>query len=362
MGARRDGHLAAAWRDRAAVIPGGSLTRSKKVFGVWAKTAEGCRIQAQDGRWYLDMLCGLGAISLGYRPHTLRRTQVYSVPSTLEVEAAEAVAAHVAPWADWVRFLKTGSEATHAAYRIAKATTGRSRVLRVAGGYHAWHEWPEQCEVLPHGYPPELEDDVAALIIEPQRFGGEDRAWLQACADRCRRMGTLLIFDSMIYGGRYALGGASSYFDLRPDLECFGKAFGNGAAVSFVVGTADTRAHGEIPSGTFSGETSGLEAVIEIIDTYRTHPIIPTLWARAKQLHEGLRSLLPSSLGMHSGPMPCSTIRWADNTINPGERLSQALLKRGVLWHPVTQFVMADHAEDDIAECLDAVREVLRTW
>jgi glutamate-1-semialdehyde aminotransferase len=102
--------------ERAAIIPGRSLTRSKAVFREWAWEAIGSTIYAEDGREYLDMLCALGAVTLGYSNREPGRANVVlSLPHRVEIEAAEAVLEHVAPWASHVRFTVTGSEACHAA-------------------------------------------------------------------------------------------------------------------------------------------------------------------------------------------------------------------------------------------------------
>jgi glutamate-1-semialdehyde 2,1-aminomutase len=282
---------------RASVIPGRSMTRSKapgRLFAVtdgplYASSARGATLVDAEGRSYVDMICGLGAISLGYRPLLVEHAGVFSLPHRLEVEAAEAVLEHVTPWAKSVRFMKTGSEATHAAYRIAKGATGRKHVFFGDWAYHGWHEWSqgnsdvartifhnEDLNTCHEAYYP------AAVFIEPHRWEPVDIEWLKKVREFCTRSGALLIFDEMIYGGRWALGGATEYFGIIPDLACYGKAFGNGQAVAFVVGNDALLEHGEIVSGTYSGDITGLAAVLDVLDVYRREPVIEALWERGR--------------------------------------------------------------------------------
>lgn len=344
------------------VIPGGSLTRSKKVFGRFAAWADGAIVTDVEGRRYIDTMSALGAISLGYRPAPTAGG-VYSFPHQLEPVAAEAALQHVAPWASWVRFTKTGSEATHAAYRIAKAATRRNTVMRLTGSYHGWHEWCSECDgtLTPAnahiGIVASECADVAAIVVEPPRFTDMSIRRVRQLRWVCDEIGALLIFDSMIWGGRYALGGASEYYGVTPDLECFGKAFGNGQAISFVVGTDRTRDHGEIPSGTFSGETSGLAALVETLKVYTTEPVIDTLWARGRQLQDGLRALIPESLATCLGGPVCQRVTFT----NPahGQQFSDAMLERGVIWHPLVAMPMYAHTVSQIDQVLEAAKASL---
>lgn len=350
---------------RAKIIPGRSLTRSKAPgrFGavgevpLYAEGGQGPWIACSDGQSYIDMLCGLGAISLGYflvdEQDAGQSTGVYSLPHCVEVEAAEAVLEHVAPWASSVRFVKTGSEATHAAYRIAKQATGRASVWRGDWSYHGWHEWVDQAKTFPHGADFSMQgvDVPAAVFIEPHRWEPVDVEWLRSVRDWCTKAGALLVFDEMIYGGRWALGGASEYFGIQPDLACYGKAFGNGQSVAFVVGNEALEDHGEIVSGTYSGDVAGLQAVIGTIDAYLAEGVIDTLWARGRQLQGGLRHL---GIEVQGAPVH-QRIVFRDKA--QGLRFSTEMAKRGVLWHPDVTNIMAAHSSDIIDRVLTAAGE-----
>lgn len=375
--------------DRAHIIPGRSLTRSKapdRLIRDWAVEADGATIRTASGKTYLDMLCGLGAISLGYRPSG--RGGVYSLPAVDEVYAAEAVLRHVAPWASHVRFLKTGSEACHAAYRIAKQATGRPCVLVGNWSYHGWHEWcSPSANLYSHGEDlaaferHDCGDLIAAVFIEPHRWEKADIGWLQDLRAFCDRIGALLIFDSMIYGGRWAIGGASEYFGVTPDLECFGKAFGNGQAVAFVVGRDAMRDYGELASGTYSGDTVGLQAVLDTLAVYTSEPVIETLWARGKQLRQVLteavevagwadRAFVEGAGEPHLRirfvePVPQEAVGPWDYRTTPGSRpyafgFRDAMAERGIIYYPDCMNVMYAHTEADITRVGDAALDSLR--
>lgn len=346
--------------ERAAIIPGRSLTRSKAPgrFGASAPRycvgGSGAIVYGVDSRPYIDMLCGLGAVSLGYGdvPY-LWEPGVFSLPHRVEVEAAEAVLAHVAPWASSVRFTKTGSEACHAAYRIAKAATGRTRVLVGNWAYHGWHEWVDDAPKYPNGSEFFFEEghDVAAIFIEPHRWASVSVEWLHRVRYYCTEHGILLVFDSMIYGGRWALGGASACFGVQPDLECFGKAIGNGQSVACVVGGKALLDHGELVSGTYSGDIGGLSAVVRTVDTYVHEPVINTLWSRGRQLQEGLRRY---GMPVQGAPVH-QRIVFRDK--EQGVRFASEMALRGVLWHPDVTNIMYAHTEEIIDTVIQAAGE-----
>ena len=382
--------------ERAAVIPGRSLTRSKapgRYFALgqgplYAERGSGSTLYDVDGHGYVDMVCGLGAISLGYGVANQRaRTAIesgwiYSLPSSLEAEAAHAVLRDVAPWAMRCRFVKTGSESTHAAFRIAKRETGRSRVLMMGDSYHGWHEWcakksdgtPEDSHTVLYPYGACLETccalagissrDVAAVFVEPHRWEPTSIGWLQSVRDFCRRNGAVLVFDEMIYGGRWAVGGATEYFGVVPDLACFGKAIGNGAPIACVVGGAALMdAHAEMVSGTYSGDAAALAAVVEVLEFYRVHPVIQTLWARGAQLREGLADAVrayPDAGAVVEGAAP---VHQRLRFLNParGKLFSAEMVKSGVLFHPDVVNVSYSHSSDNIRTVVTAAAVSLET-
>lgn len=381
----------AACYEAAKAICGRSLTRSKapgKLFEIgtgpmYAAHGKGALLFDVDGNRCIDMICALGAISLGYggmwdfddnhaAMSEVRHGWIYSLPSRLEGTAADAMLATFAPWASQVRFVKTGSESVHAAYRIAKAATGRDRVLVGDWAYHGWHEWcADDCFPWTHrfahnedlGY---LDDcyaderrafavpykDIAAVFIEPHRWEPVNVEWLKSVRAFCDRIGALLVFDSMIYGGRWAKGGTTEYFGGRPDMECFGKAIGNGAPIACVVGNQVLADHGEIISGTYSGDAVALAALIDVARVYDTQPVIDTLWKRGCQLARGLRE----AIALHPGPVlegaaVHQRLRFPDPA--DGKRFAAAMAQRGVLWHPDIVNISYSHTEAHIERVVE---------
>lgn len=361
--------MKAALTERSHVIPGGCLTRSKALFGRWAEYVSGAVIKDTDGREYIDMLCGLGAISLGGYRVKPPSMGVYSLPSWREVAAAECVLEHVAPWASWARFVKTGSESTLAAMMISKAATGREGVLLSDYGFHGWHEWcsrKEHGRTFTHGQDLaatwDEADGIAAVFIEPHRWEPVNVEWLRSVRAFCDRIGALLVFDSMIYGGRWHLGGTSAYFGVVPDLECFGKALGNGQAVAFVVGAERTKPYGDIPSGTYSGDVVGLSAVLDTVQAYLTTPVIETMWARGRQLAAGLDALVashPHLLKSRDGAPVHQRLTFHDPA--NGETFARLMWDRGVLWHPGATNVCFAHTDEQIETVIGAARASLET-
>lgn len=344
--------------ERSAVIPGRSLTRSKAVFNAWASHATGATIIDNDEHRYLDMVAALGAVTLGYSSDS-GGVGVMSLPACEEVEAAEAVLSYVAPWASSIRFTMTGSEATHAAYRIAKAATGRTRVMVGAWSYHGWQEWcslvrPD--DIFAHGQDPNAfhgrHEDIAAVFIEPHRWEPVGVEWLRSVRAFCDRVGALLVFDSMIYGGRWALGGTSEYFGVIPDLECFGKALANGYPIGCVVGRDVLAEHGQIVSGTFSGFPPSLSAVIRTVNRYYTEPVVETLWKRGRQLARGIEAVIPAEIGHREGTPVHQRITFARE--NDGPAFMREMKARGVLWHPACANVMYAHTAADIERVIEA--------
>jgi glutamate-1-semialdehyde 2,1-aminomutase len=283
-----------------------------------------------------------------------------------------------------VRFLKTGSEATLAARMIAKAATKRDLVLVGDWAYHGWHEWcereadgvtPEDSRTVhfPHGMPPEdfaamlrlkgwHPSMVAAVFIEPHRWETVDVAWLKAVREFCTRAGALLVFDEMIYGGRWAFGGATQYFGVDPDLACFGKAFGNGESVAFVVGREAMAAHGELVSGTYSGDVAGLDAVRRVVHEYVlptfTPPVLEALWARGRQLQRGLREVAEASvkgngciLAAEGAPVH-QRLRFRDH--DTALEFGAEMASRGVLVHWACINLSASHTPELVERVVDA--------
>jgi glutamate-1-semialdehyde 2,1-aminomutase/spore coat polysaccharide biosynthesis protein SpsF len=209
-----------------------------------------------------------------------------------------------------VRFGKNGSDATAAAVRIARAFTGRERIL--VCGYHGWQDWyigsttrhlgvpkcvRELTHAVPYGDLAAVEaalvahkGEVAALVMEPVNVTIPPEGYLSDLKALLHKHGALLVFDEIITGFRVHIGGAQAHFGVTPDLACFGKALGNGMPLSAIAGRADVMAlMTEIFfSGTFGGEALSLAAAKAVLAKMRREPVIAELWRKGQELSDAV--------------------------------------------------------------------------
>ena len=306
------------YRERARrVMPSGVSSNlratERRDLPIYAR-GRGAVIEDVDGRPYLDYLCGWGSIILGHADaavtaavtRALAGGVTFGATHPLEIEAAERVAAAL-PCADSVRFCSSGSEAVHAALRIARAATGRWKIARFEGHYHGWldtiyigdqpaRERPSapaapgtrgqpqaalhDVVVLPWNEPDALRaalavhrGQLAAIILEPIlcNTGVIPAApgVLETLREWCDREGTVLIFDEVITGFRTALGGAQSLLGVTPDLATFGKAVANGFPLSGVAGRRvlmEQLAGDVLHGGTYNGNVGSMAATCATLD------------------------------------------------------------------------------------------------
>ncbi len=302
------------------VIPLGTQTFSKSKVQfpegrapMFLSRGKGGRVWDVDGNEYVDLVCGLLPVVLGYCDpdvdravgEQLGRGMIFSLATELEIEVAERLI-ELIPCAEMVRFGKNGSDATSGAVRLARAATGRDRIA--AGGYHGWHDWyigattrnrgvPDAVGRLTHRFP---YGDIGALYETLRRHPGEFAAvimepvgsaepavdYVEEAAELTRAEGALFILDEIITGFRFALGGAQELFGVTPDLACFGKSMANGMPISALVGKAEyMRLLDELFfSFTFGGEALSLAAARAVIDKMRIEPVIDKLWDTGREL------------------------------------------------------------------------------
>jgi glutamate-1-semialdehyde 2,1-aminomutase/spore coat polysaccharide biosynthesis protein SpsF len=302
------------------IIPTGSQTFSKSrlqfppgAAPLFLTHGNGGRVHDVDGNEYVDLVSALLPNVLGYRDpdvdlairRQLTRGISFSLPTTLEIELAERLVKHI-PCAEMVRFGKNGTDATSAAVRLARAATKRDRLMLL--GYHGWQDWyigatsrnlgvPASVSALSHlaaygdlepieGLFKKYPGEFAAIMLEPMNTTEPPSGYLQGLKDLARRHGALLIFDEIITGFRWSIGGAQARYGVTPDLACFGKAMGNGMPISAVVGAADIMRLMEdiFYSGTFGGETLSLAAAIATIDKIEKEKVTDQLWSAGEDL------------------------------------------------------------------------------
>jgi glutamate-1-semialdehyde 2,1-aminomutase/spore coat polysaccharide biosynthesis protein SpsF len=385
-----------AWLARAnAVIPHATQTMSKAidqfVEGVtpaFLSRGLGCEVWDVDGNAYIDYPMALGPILLGYGHPAVEsavRVQLdqgptFTLPHPIETEVAELVCATV-PSAEMVRFAKNGSDVTSAAVRLARAVTGRDRVL--ASGYHGWHDWYVGLTELRRGVPKavvELTDRLpttkledaervvedgaapAAIVLEvgPE---GLDPGVVRGLRQLCDELGTVMIWDEIVTGFRWAPGGAQELYGVKPDLTCLGKAMGNGYPLAALAGRAELmqELRSVFFSGTFGGETVSLAAALATITVVRSTGVCDHVWSHGERLRSGLRKLIDAS-GLEVellGEAPRSTLTFrVGGQDAPALRglFLQETSRRGVLFGgPI--FISLAHTEQHIDRTLDVCTE-----
>lgn len=358
----------------------------------YIQRGKGARVWDVDGNEYLDYNAGIGPISLGYayKPvddaiqRQLADGITFSLVHPLEVEVAELIH-RVVPNAEAVRFGKTGAEVTSAAVRLARAYTGRDHVL--CCGYHGWHDWyigvsardagvPQAVKTLVHTFQyndldsirAALDENTACVILEPMVFDFPAPGFLETLQALCRANGTLLIFDEMWTGFRWALGGAQAYFGVTPDLACYSKAIANGMPLAVLTGRADVMAlldEEVFFFSTFGGEALSLAAARATIDEMQAQNVPAYLSYIGEQLQEGYNELA-AHLGLKHvtqcvGYPARTMVTFAPAAADPlllKSLVQQELIKRGILWSGFHNVTFA-HTTRDVDYTLEAYRDVL---
>jgi glutamate-1-semialdehyde 2,1-aminomutase/spore coat polysaccharide biosynthesis protein SpsF len=313
-------------------IPLGSQTFSKSYIQYPENTSPmflthgmGGRVWDVDGNEYIDLVSGLLPIVLGYNDQDVNQAiqnQLYkgisfSLSTELEVQLAETLC-NLIPSAEKVRFAKNGTDVTSAAIRLARAYTGRDKVI--ACGYHGWQDWYIGTTTRNKGVPKVVSDlttiipyndlnraeellkteAYACLILEPCNITAPHEGYLEELKQLCELYGSMLVFDEVVTGFRFHIGGAQTYFGVTPHLSCFGKAMGNGMPISAIVGRNDIMKEMEeiFFSGTFGGEALSLAASIATIEKLQKEKVIDYLWTYGGSLAKEVEfSLLKNDLG-----------------------------------------------------------------
>lgn len=310
------GQSQALYNRAKQIIPGGTQLLSKRPemflpdhWPAYYERAKGCDVWDLDGRQYMDAAyMGVGANVLGYANESVDNAVIESIRkgtnTTLnapeEVELAELLLSFH-PWADSVRYTKTGGEAMAVAVRIARAATGKHKVLFC--GYHGWHDWYISSNLAddklgdghlipglePNGVPRQLlntaipftynqteefleklgkhGDDVACIVIESVRNFNPDPHFFAILREEAHKRGIVLILDEITAGFRLNMGGAHLRFDIEPDMAVFGKAFSNGYPMGAIMGKQAVMeaAQTSFISSLFWTERTGLAATLATI-------------------------------------------------------------------------------------------------
>lgn len=363
----------------------------KGVAPKYLQRGKGSHVWDVDGNEYLDYTMGVGPLSLGYSygavdeaiKDQLNDGITFSLTHPLEVEVAELIN-KVVPNAESIRYSRGGADVVSGAVRVARAYTGRNKVL--CCGYHGWHDWyiavtdrnigiPQAIQDLTFTFSyndiqsviDSIDDDTACVVLEPYVFEEPKDNFLQKLRDVCTKNGTLLVFDEMWSGFRIAVGGAQEYFGVNADLACFSKAVANGMPLSVLTGRKEVMSVLEKDVfffNTFGGEALSLAAAKATINEMIEKNVPAHLAKQGNKLKVGYNKIA-EELGMNytrcSG-FDCRTIMTFDGSAgNPLEMKSlvqQEMIKRGILWGGFHNMSFS-HSDSDIEYTLKVYKEVL---
>ena len=381
-------------------IPGFTSTGSKRPEALYGSAtggphrfvrAEGCRVWGDEGKEYLDLIMGLGAVALGYghpdvnaaAERAMRTGVVGPLPHVMEQEVAEHLTAAVAG-AESVRFLKTGAEAVAAAVRIARTYTGRERVITC--GYHGWLDWCQDSAGVPECVT-ELRREVpfndcvalqrtadefgpvAAIVLEPVVEAEPDKEWLVSARDVATRLGAALIFDEIKTALRIAVGGAAERYGVVPDMTVVGKALGNGFPIAAVCGPRDLMdvVNRTWISSTLATEHVSLGAALAVLNVFESQDVVGRIRSCGETLMSGLRGIAERFGGQRvvaRGIPEMCFLDFADSDMSAAFVVQAAA--RGVIFkRSAYNFVSFAHSEEVVNEIMtrlgDAAAEVKRT-
>jgi glutamate-1-semialdehyde 2,1-aminomutase len=420
------------WRKAAELIPLG-VNSNYRYWGddktIIVERAEGAYIWDIDGNRYLDYRLGFGPVILGHAYkevddrvcEAIHDGVVYAFTNLLEISAAEKIVA-MCPGVEKVRMANSGTEATMHALRVARAYTGREKIIKFEGQYHGMYDYmlfstftdasnygsrhspvpiPATSGIpkcihdlvitLPYNDPEVLEttlrrtwSDVAAIIIEP--ILGNCAAieplpgWLELVRTQCDEYGIVLIFDEVKTGFRLARGGAQEVYGVIPDMATYAKSMGNGYPAAAFGGRReimDIVGKGVAHGGTYTGNIVSAAAVDATLSLLQEQPILESIAEHGRKLQAGIKDIFeeadipvlitghPTMFSMNFGVEKLTGQRdWAKSEYGYYEKLAAAALKRGVLVDIDPRepwFLSYSHSDADIDETLNILADATKS-
>lgn len=384
------------------VIPGGlwghlNAANLPDGYPQFFVSAEGCRLRDADGREFIDFMCGWGPMVLGYRNPVVEEAarrqaalgDAMNGPAPVLVELAETLVGMI-PHADWCLFQKNGTDATTACVTVARAATGRRKVLVARGSYHGAAPWctpslagvtaEDRAHLLHFDYSDaaslqaaadQAKGDLAAVIVTAFRHDMArdlelpDPAFARAAREICDATGAALILDDVRAGFRLHLGGSWERIGVRPDLAAYSKAIANGHALAAVTGTDRFRegATRIYTTGSFWCGAVSMAAALATLQELRRIDGPARMRAMGERLRAGLVALAARhGVGIRqSGPAQMPLVLFdGDADSRKGNAFCAAALRAGAYFHPRhNMFLSCAHTEADIDRALEAANEGL---
>ena len=394
------------FEEALTLIPGGVLGARKPgdfidgEYPIFLDTGKGCRLTDVDGNEFIDFLCGYGPIILGYREEEVDEAvykQIkdkgfcFTLTQKFQNELAKKLT-QIVPSSEMSIFLKTGSDATTASIRIARAHTKKLKVMRC--GYHGWHDW---CVEMKGGIPSKFYEDVfefqynhldqleelmathghetAAIIMTP--FGHPNHqemqvpapGFLEGARQIADKYGAVLVYDEIRTGFRLSMGGAQKLYGVTPDLTVLGKAMANGYPISVVTGKKDIMMAAESKlfiSSTFFPNSEAFIAALKTIEILERDKVLENIWEKG----EGFMNSIQALIGKHdvgaelTGVAPMFYITFKKDETgtykNKRKDFYTQLIRKGFFFTPFHHaYISYRHTQKDLDLTLTAIDESL---
>jgi glutamate-1-semialdehyde aminotransferase len=389
------------------IIPGGTNTNAKRVYNLldvenfpaYIERGDGAYVWDIDGNKYIDYIAALAPINIGYSHprinvriiEQLEKGSLFSLPSPNEVELSEMLIDKI-PCAEMVKIMKTGAEVTSAAIRAARLATGKEIIL--SSGYHGWHDWWGAKigeKGIPACYKNLIEDfdfnnysqleklvdkhdgNIACIILTAASYGTEPKDnFLQKIRKLADQKNIVLIFDEIITGFRWAMGGAQEKYGVVPDLAAFGKSMANGMPIAVLVGKKELMAplKTNMITSTFASEALSIAASIETIKIIEEEEIIQRLYYLSDRLRTGIMEIgQKRDFGIDvMDPTPAVKFEFLIDEVEQKKKLTLEFVKhcaaRGVLVRQdgtgVSLCVMAALSDGDVDYTLKVFDEIIK--
>ena len=394
------------WKRAKQVIPGGNMLLSKRAemflpdqWPAYFSKAKGCKVWDLDGHEYIDMsIMGIGTNSLGYGhpevDEAVRKTIDAGNMSTFncpeEVYLAERLV-ELHPWAHMVRFARSGGEANAVAIRIARASSGKDKVAFC--GYHGWHDWylaanlGDEAHLAGHllpglepkGVPGNLRDtifpftynrfdelealvhayDIGVIKMEVSRNRGPENGFLEKVRKLATDRGIVLIFDECTSGFRQTFGGLHKLYGVEPDMAMFGKALGNGYAITATIGRREVMeaAQTTFISSTFWTERIGPTAALKTLEVMERVKSWDTITQTGLNIRQGWQQLADKhGLKIDHWGLPALTgfTFRSPNALGYKTLITQEMLAKGYLAGN-SVYVCTEHTPQVVAGFFDAL-------
>ncbi|MBW1673758.1 MAG: aminotransferase class III-fold pyridoxal phosphate-dependent enzyme [Deltaproteobacteria bacterium] len=392
------------FEEAKTLVPGGVLGARKPgdfiigEYPIFLEYGKGCRLTDVDGNEYIDFLCGYGPIILGYREEEVDDAVIqqikdkgfcFTLTQPYQNELARKLN-ELIPSAELSSFLKTGSDATTASIRIARAYTNRIKIMRC--GYHGWHDW---CVEMKGGIPEKFYEDVyefhyndldhledlmkkhgdqtAAIIMTPfghhlhEKMQAPKPGFLEGVRKLADKYGAVLVFDEVRTCFRLRMGGAQELYGVTPDLTVLGKGMANGYAISVVTGKKDVMmaaASKLFISSTFFPNSAEYIAALKTIEIMERDKVLDNIWDKGGRFLKKIQDIIVKyDVGAELsgvGPMFFITFKKDEANTRKGRRddFYIQLIRKGFFFTPHHHaYISYRHTEEDLDKTIQAIDE-----